>query len=117
MTCERCYRPMNSGEHGLYLCPMEPRRAATVRPDSIPGGLLISHGLCNEDGSPRRYDSHSEIDLECQKRNLVRWTDVYEESRTRDGKDRAAWFQSGEARRERAERVELRRQKAARVSQ
>lgn len=29
--------------------------------DSIPGGLEIKNALCNPDGSPKRYDSHSDI--------------------------------------------------------
>ncbi len=29
--------------------------------DSIEGGLWIRHGLCHPDGSPKRYDSKSDI--------------------------------------------------------
>lgn len=29
--------------------------------DSIPGGLEIKNALCNPDGTPKRYDSHSDI--------------------------------------------------------
>jgi len=25
-TCDRCYKPLGDGEHGLGLCPFEPRR-------------------------------------------------------------------------------------------
>lgn len=32
-----------------------------VIPDEIPGGVLIYHGICNDDGTPRRYYSKSEI--------------------------------------------------------
>lgn len=32
-----------------------------VHGDDIPGGLLIKHGLCNPDGTPKRYDTHSSI--------------------------------------------------------
>lgn len=35
--------------------------AAAVIDDSIPGGLLIRHGLCWPDGTPRRFDSRTEI--------------------------------------------------------
>lgn len=36
-------------------------RAAPVHGDDIPGGMLIHHGICNPDGSPKRYYSKSEI--------------------------------------------------------
>jgi len=110
MTCDRCYRPLTEGEHGVYLCPLEPRQTQyTVRPDSIPGGLVIEHGLCNEDGSPRTYYSHSEITRECQKRGLMRWSDVYTEDKTKDARVRADWYQSSEAKRAKAQRDEARR--------
>lgn len=31
MTCERCYQPLAEGEHGLYRCPLEPRRDVIAR--------------------------------------------------------------------------------------
>lgn len=116
MTCERCYQPVSTGDHGLGLCPLEPRRLApVVRPDDIPGGVLIGHGLCNPDGSPRRFDSRSAIARECAVRNLVPWTEVYTEDRTKDARVHDDWLKSGEAQRARAERVEMRREKAARA--
>lgn len=39
--------------------------------DEIPGGVEIRHGICNEDGSPRRYYSKSEIAKEAKARGLV----------------------------------------------
>ena len=39
--------------------------------DGIPGGLWIKHGLCNLDGTPRRYDSKTEMKREAAKRGLV----------------------------------------------
>lgn len=85
-----------------------------MRQDTIEGGILIAHGLCNADGSPRRYDSRSEIARECAVRNLVPWTDVYTEDRTKDARVHDDWLKSGEAQKARAERVEKRREKAAR---
>lgn len=32
-----------------------------VNSDDIPGGLLVRHGVCWPDGSPRKYYSKSEI--------------------------------------------------------
>lgn len=111
MTCERCFQPLDQGEHGVCLCPLEPRPPAyAVRPDSIPGGLVIEHGLCHEDGTPRTYYSHSEITLECQKRGLMRWTDVYTEDKTKAARVRADWYQSGEAKRAKAQRDEARKE-------
>ena len=42
-----------------------------VVPDSIPGGMVIRHGICNLDGTPRRYDSYSEMRAEAKARGLV----------------------------------------------
>ena len=60
-TCDRCYRDASVGEHGLNLCPLEPRRANAIIGDDIPGGVEIVHGICNDDGTPRRYYSKSEM--------------------------------------------------------
>lgn len=110
MICDRCLHPLGEGEHGLFLCPYEPRPVyCVVRDDSIPGGLTIEHGLCNEDGSPRTYYSHSEIALECQKRGLTKWSDIYTEDKTKDARVRMDWLQSSEAKRQKAERDEMRR--------
>lgn len=115
MTCERCYRPADIGEHGLGLCPLEPRRVGpTVWPDDIPGGVEIAHGLCHADGRPRRFDSRSAIRRAAAEKGLIPWTDVYTEDRTKPARERGEWLQSSEAKRARAERVELRRDKARR---
>lgn len=108
MTCDRCYRSLEQGDHGLGVCPLEPRRAHTVRPDSIPGGIEIAHGLCHADGMPKRYDSQSEIRAACAAKGLVPWTDVYTEDRTKDARVHDDWLQSGEAQRARRDRVEQR---------
>lgn len=46
-------------------------QAPVVIPDDIPGGIDIRHGLCNADGSPRRYFSKTEIRREAEKRGLT----------------------------------------------
>jgi len=46
-------------------------KSSAVRDDSIPGGLWIRNGLCNPDGTPRRFDSFTEIRREAQKRGLT----------------------------------------------
>ena len=109
MYCDRCYEPEAIGEHGVGLCPLERRMAApVVRPDDIPGGLEIHHGLCNEDGTPRTYYSRSEIRQACAERGLTPWTDIYTEDKTRDGRELLEHRKSGEAQRERRDREERR---------
>jgi len=112
MTCERCYKPIDEGGlHGVGLCPLEPRGyAPVVRPDDIPGGVDIAHGICNPDGSPRRYYSRSEIDRAVAAKDLVKWTDVYSEDRTKDARERGEWLRSGEAQRAKRDRDEQRRE-------
>ena len=60
LTCqtkmERVYLPTNRG---------------TVLQDSIEGGVELKNGLCNSDGTPRRYYSRSEIAKEAAKRGLT----------------------------------------------
>lgn len=46
-------------------------KPAAVISDEIPGGIWIRHGLCNEDGSPRKYYSKSEMAREAERRGLV----------------------------------------------
>lgn len=78
-TCERCYRLIERPEeHGYMLCPLEPRQANGIIPDGIPGGILIKHGICNEDGTPRRYDSRTEIRRAAKAKGLT-WG--YDENR------------------------------------
>ena len=36
-------------------------RAAVVVGDSFPGGFYAEHGVCHPDGSPRRFDSRTEL--------------------------------------------------------
>ena len=109
MLCERCFQPEAEGAHGVGLCPYERRPAHAVRPDDIPGGLVIEHGLCHDDGTPRTYYSRSEIRQACVARGLTPWTDVYTEDKTKDARVRADWLQSGEAQRQKADRDERRR--------
>ena len=45
--------------------------ASAVHADSFRGGYWVEHGLCNADGSRRRYDSRSEMATEARRRGLV----------------------------------------------
>jgi hypothetical protein len=47
--------------------------AAAAHGDDIPGGIEIRHGLCNPDGSPRRYYSKSEMAREAAKRGMTNY--------------------------------------------
>lgn len=63
--CPECSQPTTLVDDGPI------GQAASVIPDDIPGGLDIYHGLCNADGSPRRYYSRSEIRREAERRGLT----------------------------------------------
>jgi hypothetical protein len=52
-----------------------PGSANGVIDDSIPGGLEIKNALCNPDGTPRRFDSHSDIKRAAAEAG---WTNVVE---------------------------------------
>lgn len=66
-NCEKCGHEMQVGEYPF--CP-HGRGTGVVVGDDIPGGVLIEHGLCNEDGSPRRYYTKSEMKAEADRRGL-----------------------------------------------
>lgn len=45
-----------------------PTTTGGVKDDSIPGGIWMKNGLCNADGTPRRYDSWTEVRAEEKRR-------------------------------------------------
>ena len=72
MTCEHCHNEVNSiviHEKELWCWPCHNEvkyahvmgTAANVIGDDIPGGIEIRHGVCNPDGTPKRYYSKSSI--------------------------------------------------------
>lgn len=65
LACPQC------GERVTAVEEVAPTQAHGIIPDGIPGGLEVRHGLCNEDGSPRRYDSKTDIRREAARRGLV----------------------------------------------
>jgi hypothetical protein len=112
MLCDRCYKPTDAGPHGLGLCPLESRRIApVVKQDTIEGGLVIEHGLCNEDGTPRTYYSRTEIRQECERRGLIPWSDMHTEAKTKDARVKEDWLRSSEAQRAKRWRDEARAEK------
>ena len=60
--------------------------SANVIGDDIPGGIWMEHGVCNEDGTPRKYYSKSEIAKEAKRRGL---TNVVRHVPTDNGTDKA----------------------------
>lgn len=67
-TCDKCGAELVIGD--FPFCP-HGRGANGVIPDDIPGGVLMEHGICNSDGSPRRYYSKSEMAREAKARGLM----------------------------------------------
>jgi hypothetical protein len=116
MICDRCYGDTAVGEHGLWKCPLEQRRKANaIWVDEIPGGLEISNGICNEDGTPKRYYSKSAIREACKAKGVIPYHDVYSEGGNQtlsDARHREDWLRTSTAQREKRWRDEARREKA-----
>lgn len=54
MTCDRCFRALDQGEHGEGLCPYEPRsRAHAIQQDSVIGGFWAENGF----DTPQYFES------------------------------------------------------------
>lgn len=46
-------------------------KSNSIIADEIPGGVLIQHGICWDDGSPRRYTSKSEMARVAKEKGLT----------------------------------------------
>ena len=66
-TCEKCQKELSVGE--FPFCPHGFGANGAVG-DDIPGGVWIKHGICNEDGSPRKYYSYSSMREEAKRRGV-----------------------------------------------
>lgn len=53
-----------------------------IIPDGIPGGLEITNGFCNADGTPRKFYSKSEIARAAKEAG---WTNYVEHKGTKSG--------------------------------
>lgn len=88
-----CYERISHADPVLCkTCGKETKREILSRKtaiigDDIPGGIDIRHGLCNEDGSPRRYYSKSEIAAEAKRRGLVNRVEHVTDPRTGSDKN------------------------------
>ncbi len=73
--CDECGAELQMGSYPF--CHGDPTKhqpyGGYAVGDDIPGGVEIRHGLCNEDGSARRYYSKSEMAKEATKRGLVNY--------------------------------------------
>lgn len=69
-----------------------PARANNILPDDIPGGVWIFNGLCNPDGSPRKYYSRSEIHRAEQEKGLTNIVEHRADPRT--GSDKSPYTTS-----------------------
>lgn len=50
MICERCFQPLDQGEHGWLKCPLEPRpKSVSVIDDQIEGGPRFFDTMGHED--------------------------------------------------------------------
>lgn len=72
-----CWEPISTGEVPCKECGKPTERVwltsgASVISDGIPGGVLISHGICHADGSPKRYYSKSDINKAAKAAGLTR---------------------------------------------
>ena len=93
LTCENGHvqidvmEPVNRPMTMCPQCGAETQRVWLSKPanivgDEIPGGYWVKHGICNEDGTPRKYYSKSEMRREAERRGLV---NRVEHVGTRDG--------------------------------
>jgi len=68
ITCPKCNQVLEIGD--FPFCP-HPHQASSVIGDDIPGGYIVRHGICNEDGTPRKYYSKSEMIKEAKRRGVT----------------------------------------------
>lgn len=47
------------------------KSTANVIGDDIPGGIVMEHGICHDDGSPRTYYSKSEMAKVAKEKGLI----------------------------------------------
>lgn len=67
-TCDKCNQELRLGE--WPFCPHGMGNSNVIT-DDIPGGMEVKHGICNEDGTPRKYYSKSEMAKEAKRRGLA----------------------------------------------
>lgn len=75
IKCDRC-----GVEYGIGDWPFckggHTKPLGSVIGDDIPGGVWIRHGICNPDGTPKKYYSKSEIKKAAFENNLTHGFDT-----------------------------------------
>ena len=73
IICERCGTELQIGQ--FPFCGGDPAKhvsaASVVIGDDFPGGVWIRHGAVNDDGSPRKFYSKTEIKRVLNEKGLV----------------------------------------------
>lgn len=67
-------------------------KPAAVIADDIPGGVLIYHGLCHDDGTPRCFYSNSEIARAAKEKGLVNHVEHMPARGSDKSKHTSRWF-------------------------
>jgi hypothetical protein len=67
---------------GYTLSRVHLGTSAGVKADSIPGGLYIENALCHKDGTPRRFDSHTDLNRAAKAEG---WTNHVEHQGSKSG--------------------------------
>jgi hypothetical protein len=65
VICEKCQKVLQVSD--WPWCPHGKSNLYTVNDDC---DVLVRHGICNEDGSPRRYTKKSDMTKEARRRGL-----------------------------------------------
>lgn len=68
VSCSKCNKDLVIGE--WPFCP-HGHGANSVIGDDIPGGVEIRHGICNPDGTPKRYYTKSSMEAEAKRRGVT----------------------------------------------
>lgn len=64
LACPDCGGPTT-------LIDDRPDRATGIITDDYPGGLMVPHGVCHPDGTPRRFDSKTDLKRALNKAGLT----------------------------------------------
>lgn len=56
MICDRCFKMLADGDHGIGVCPFEPRSGHRVKPDTILGGFWAENAW----REPRYFESQKQ---------------------------------------------------------
>jgi hypothetical protein len=62
-NCPECTSPSELADR--------PRSTIMIATDDIPGGYDVRHGVCHEDGTPRRFYSKTELKRALNEKGLV----------------------------------------------